>query len=73
MQAGAISSILDGLARGADPTAGIVALSQTQAALNTRLLVEMFALQSSTEMQGAAALALIQSAMGVGQNIDVQA
>ena len=73
MQAGAISSILDGLTRGADPTAGIVALSQAQAALNTRMLVEMFALKSSTEMQEAAALALIQSAMGLGQSIDVQA
>ena len=73
MQAGAISSILDGLAQGADSTAGIVALSQAQAALNTRMLVEMFALKSSTEMQEAAALALIQSAMGLGQSIDVQA
>ena len=67
---GAIATILDELSQGADPAASAIALSRAQAELSARLLVQMFALKASTEMQEAAALALLQSAMGVGQNID---
>ncbi len=67
MGGGAISSIVNGMQGG---TADPVALSRAQSELNSRLLLEMFALQTSTEMQEAAALALIQTAMGVGQSID---
>ena len=70
MQVGAIATILDELSQGADPAASAIALSRAQAELSARLLVQMFALKASTEMQEAAALALLQSAMGVGQNID---
>lgn len=73
MDAGAVSSIHSAMQEGADLTAGVVALSQAQATLNTQMLVEMFAVKMSTEMQEAAALALIQSAMGIGRNIDTLA
>jgi len=73
MEVGAVSSIHSAMQEGADPTAGVVALSQAQATLNTQMLVEMFAVKMSTEMQEAAALALIQSAMGIGRNIDTLA
>jgi hypothetical protein len=73
MEVGAVSSIMNNMQQGGDLTDGIAALSQAQAAMNTQLLMELFALKSATEMQEVAALALIQSAMGVGQNIDTLA
>lgn len=73
MGAGAVASILDGMHQGADPTAGVVALSRAQAARTTELLVQMYALKAATEIQDAAALGLIQNAMGIGQNIDMLA
>jgi hypothetical protein len=73
MEVGAVSSILNGMQQGGDLTNGLIALSEAQAAMNTQLLVELFALKSATEIQEVAALALIQSAMGVGQNIDTLA
>jgi len=48
----------------------MVAFSQQQAALTTQLFVQMYALEASLDIQDAAILALIQSAMGIGQNID---
>ena len=71
MQVGAASAILDGLAQGADSAAGVVALAQAQMEMSTQLLVEMFALQAANDAQGAAALALLQSAMGVGRHVDL--
>ena len=73
MGAGAISSILSGMQQGGDPAGGVIALTEAQAAMNTQLLVELFALKAATGIQEVAALALIQSAMGVGQNIDTLA
>ena len=71
MTVGAVSSILDGMHQGSIPlTDGVVAISRQQAAMNTRLLVEMYALKMSTGIQDAAVLALIQQALGVGQNVD---
>ncbi len=61
MDIGAISAMQSG--RGAEPT-------QQQIDASAQLLIQMYALQASTEMQGVAALALIQSAMGIGENID---
>ena len=68
MDAGAVSSIVNGQ-DSVDP----VSLSRAQSELSAKMLIEMFALQASTEMQEAAALALIQTAMGVGQSIDTLA
>ena len=68
MDAGAVSSIINGM-QSVDP----VALSRAQSELSSKMLVEMFALQASTEMQEAAALALLQAAMGVGRSIDTLA
>jgi hypothetical protein len=51
----------------------MVAASQQQAALTTQFAVDMYALKASLDVQNAAALALIQSAMGIGQNIDYYA
>jgi hypothetical protein len=51
----------------------MVAVSQQQAASTTELSVEMYALKASLDVQNAAALALIQSAMGIGQNVDYYA
>lgn len=61
MDIGAISSIQSG---------NIAEASQQQIEASTQLLIQMYALQASTEMQGVAALALIQSAAGIGENID---
>jgi hypothetical protein len=68
MGGGAVSSIANGEGS-LDP----IALSRAQSELSAKMLVEMFALQASTEMQEAAALALLQAAMGVGQSIDTLA
>lgn len=73
MEIGAVSSILNGMQEGADLTGGLTALSQAQAALSAQLLVEMFALMAATEIHEAVALALIQNAMGIGQNVDMLA
>ena len=67
MGGGAISSIVNGMQGG---TADPVAISRAQSELNSKMLLEMFALKTSTEMQEAAALALLQAAMGVGQSLD---
>lgn len=67
MGVGAVSSIINGMQGG---TADPVALSRAQAELNAKMLLQMFALKTSTQMQEAAALAIIQAAMGVGQSID---
>ncbi len=48
----------------------MVTFSQRQAALTTQLFVQMYALKASLDIQDAAILALIQSALGIGQNID---
>jgi hypothetical protein len=61
MDIGAISAMQSGGAT--EPT-------QQQIEASAQLLIQMYALQASTEMQGVAALALIQSAMGIGENID---
>jgi hypothetical protein len=68
MAAGAVSSIVNGQ-DSVDP----VAVSRAQSELSAKMLVEMFALRASTEMQEAAALALLQTAMGVGESIDTLA
>ena len=68
MDAGAVSSIVNG-----DGSVDPVALSRAQSELSAKMLIEMFALKASTEMQEAAALALLQAAMGVGQSIDTLA
>ena len=70
MDVGAVSSITNGMQGG---TADPVALSREQAELSAKMLLQMFALKTSTQMQEAAALALIQAAMGVGQSIDTLA
>ncbi len=67
MGVGAVSAIINGMQGG---TADPVALSRAQAELNAKMLLQMFALKTSTQMQEAAALAIIQAAMGVGQSID---
>ena len=66
MGGGAISAIANGMQGG---TADPVTISRAQSELNSKLLLEMFALEMSTEMQEAAALALLQAAMGVGRSI----
>ena len=48
----------------------MVAFSQQQAVLTTQLFVQMYALKASLDIQDAAILALIQSALGIGQNVD---
>ena len=74
MEVGASVAILDALSRGnVGLTDGIVALSQQQAMENTELLVQMYALKLSMDVQESAALRLIQEAMGLGRNIDVTA
>ncbi len=70
MDVGAVSSIMNAMQEG---TADPVALSRAQAELSAKMLLQMFALKTSTEMQEAAALAIIQAAMGVGQGIDTLA
>jgi hypothetical protein len=74
MEIGASAAILDALSQGTvGLTEGIASLSQQQAAENTELLVQMYALKLSMDFQESAALRLIQEAMGLGQNIDITA
>ena len=63
----AISAITNAMQGG---TTDPVAISRAQSELNSKMLLEMFALEMSAEMQEAAALALLQAAMGIGQSID---
>jgi len=71
MHIGSSSSILNELLAGnLGLTGGVAALSRQQALENTQLLLQIYALKAATELQEAAALALIQSMLGVGQNVD---
>ena len=73
MEIGSVSSTLDALFQGAPLTGGLADLSRQQAMQNAQLLMEMYALKMATELQEAAVLALIQSSMGIGQNVDIVA
>ena len=71
MEVGFSSSVLNELLSGSVPlTDGVAALSRQQALDSAQLLVQMYALKAATELQEAAVLALIQSTLGVGRNVD---
>ena len=72
MEIGASASILNGLSSGntALIDGGVVSLFRQQALESTRLLVQLYALKAATELQETAALVLIQSALGIGRNVD---
>jgi len=71
MEVGASFSVLNELLSGSAPlTDGVAALFRQQALDSTQLLVQMYALKAATELQEAAVLALIQSTLGGGRNVD---
>jgi hypothetical protein len=71
MDIGTSASILSALNSGSGSLVnGIAQISMQHAAMTNQLFIQMYALKMSMDTEQAAALDLIQQALGIGQNLD---